>query len=151
MKKLKILLDTSVYSAMLDKRDPIRQIQTQDFWKNINQYELFFSSINKEEIEAIKDEKLKKKMKDFLIKGKELEISEEVEQMKSLYIKEELIPEKLENDALLLALTTVYSIDILIISWNFKHLVKRKTRIGVNLINLKEGYKPIEILAPPEV
>jgi len=150
MKTLKILLDTSVYSAMLDKRDPIRQKQTQDFWKNIDKYELFFSNINKEEIEAIKEEKLKKRMKDFLIKGKELEITEEVEQMKSFYIKEELIPEKFENDALFLALTTVYSIDILI-SWNFKHLVKRKTRIGVNLINLKEGYKPIEILAPPEV
>ena len=150
MKTLKILLDTSVYSAMLDKRDPIRQTQTQDFWKSIDQYELFFSSINKEEIDAIKDEMLKKKLKDFLIKGKEIEISEEVERMKSLYIKEGLIPEKFENDALLLALTSVHSIDILI-SWNFKHLVKRKTRIGVNLINLKEGYKPIEILAPPEV
>ena len=150
MKTLKILLDTSVYSAMLDKRDPIRQTQTQDFWKSINQYELYFSSINKEEIDAIKDETLKKKLKDFLIKGKEIEISEEVERMKSLYIKEGLIPEKFENDALLLALTSVHSIDILI-SWNFKHLVKRKTRIGVNLINLKEGYKPIEILAPPEV
>ena len=150
MKTLKILLDTSVYSAMLDKRDPIRQTQTQDFWKSINQYELYFSSINKEEIDAIKDETLKKKLKDFLIKGKEIEISEEVERMKSLYIKEGLIPEKFENDALLLALTSIHSIDILI-SWNFKHLVKRKTRIGVNLINLKEGYKPIEILAPPEV
>ena len=150
MKTLKILLDTSVYSAMLDKRDPIRQTQTQDFWKSIDQYELFFSSINKEEIDAIKDETLKKKVKDFLIKGKEIEITEEVERMKSLYIKEGLIPEKFENDALLLALTSVHSIDILI-SWNFKHLVKRKTRIGVNLINLKEGYKPIEILAPPEV
>ena len=150
MKTLKILLDTSVYSAMLDKRDPIRQTQTQDFWKSINQYELYFSSINKEEIDAIKDETLKKKLKDFLIKGKEIEISEEVERMKSIYIKEGLIPEKFENDALLLALTSIHSIDILI-SWNFKHLVKRKTRIGVNLINLKEGYKPIEILAPPEV
>ena len=150
MKTLKILLDTSVYSAMLDKRDPIRQKQTQDFWRNIDKYELFFSTINKEEIEAIKDEKLKNRLKNFLINGKELEITEEVEQIKSFYIKEELIPEKYENDALFLALTTVHSIDILI-SWNFKHLVKRKTRIGVNLINLKEGYKPIEILAPPEV
>jgi predicted nucleic acid-binding protein len=150
MKTLKILLDTSVYSAMLDKRDPIRQKQTQDFWRDIDKYELFFSTINKEEIEAIKDEKLKNRLKNFLIKGKELEITEEVEQIKSFYIKEELIPEKYENDALFLALTTVHSIDILI-SWNFKHLVKRKTRIGVNLINLKEGYKPIEILAPPEV
>ncbi|MHA1250875.1 MAG: hypothetical protein ACTSRP_12860 [Candidatus Helarchaeota archaeon] len=54
------------------------------------------------------------------------------------------------NDALYIALTSIYSIDILI-SWNFKHLVKRKTRIGVNLINLREGYKAIEILSPPEL
>jgi len=103
-----------------------------------------------EEIEAIRDEKLKNKMKEFLIKGKKLEITIEVERMKALYINEEIIPERFENDALLLALTTVHSIDILI-SRNFKHLVKRKTRIGVNLINLKEGYKSIEILAPPEL
>jgi len=150
MIKLKILLDTSVYSAMLDERDTIRQNQTQDFWKNIDNFELYFSNINLEEIEAIRDEKLKSKMKEFLIKGKKLEITTEVQRMKSLYINEELIPERFENDALLLALTTVHSIDILI-SWNFKHLVKRKTRIGVNLINLKEGYKSIEILAPPEL
>ncbi len=150
MIKLKILLDTSVYSAMLDERDPIRQNQTRDFWKNIDNFELYFSNINLEEIEAIRDEKLKSKMKEFLIKGKKLEITTEVERMKTLYINEELIPERFENDALLLALTTVHSVDILI-SWNFKHLVKRKTRIGVNLINLKEGYKSIEILAPPEL
>ena len=29
--------------------------------------------------------------------------------------------------------------------------VERKTRITVNLINQKEGYKSIEILAPPEL
>lgn len=150
MIKLKILLDTSVYSAMLDERDTIRQNQTKDFWKNIDNFELYFSNVNLEEIEAIRDEKLRNKMKEFLINGKKLEITTEVERMKSIYINEELIPERFENDALLLALTTVHSIDILI-SWNFKHLVKRKTRIGVNLINLKEGYKSIEILAPPEL
>ncbi len=150
MIKLKILLDTSVYSAILDERDTIRQNQTREFWKNIDNFELYFSNINLEEIEAIRDEKLKNKMKEFLTKGKKLEITAEVERMKTLYIIEELIPERFENDALLLALTTVHSIDILI-SWNFKHLVKRKTRIGVNLINLKEGYKSIEILAPPEL
>ncbi len=84
------------------------------------------------------------------MKGQKIEISKEVSNLTKRYIYESLIPEKYENDALLIALTSVYSLDILI-SWNFKHLVKRKTRIGVNLINLKEGYKAIEILAPPEL
>ena len=53
MKKLKVFLDTSVYSAMLDDRDPTRQTQTQDFWKNIDDYELFYSQINTEEIDQL--------------------------------------------------------------------------------------------------
>ena len=150
MKKLKIFLDTSVYSAIFDERGPNRQNQTQDFWKNIEEYNLYYSQINIEEIDAVSDEELKKKMKMLLKIGKKIEITEEVNELTKKYINENLIPEKYENDALLLALTSVYSLDILV-SWNFKHLVKRKTRIGVNLINLKEGYKSIENLAPPEL
>jgi len=89
-------------------------------------------------------------MKTYLNKGIKIEITEVVKELAKIYIREGLIPEKYENDALLLALTTVHSLDILV-SWNFKHLVKKKTRLGVNLINLKEGYKSIEILAPPEL
>jgi len=63
--------------------------------------------------------------------GKFVNISTEVENLTQVYINEGLIPEKYENDALLIALTSVYSLDILV-SWNFKHLVKKKTRIGVN-------------------
>lgn len=150
MKKLKIFLDTSVYSAMFDERDLNRQKQTQDFWKDIEEYELYYSDINIEEIDAITYEELKKKLKALLKKGKRIEISEAVNKLTKKYINESLIPEKYENDALFLALTSVHSLNILV-SWNFKHLVKRKTRIGVNLINLKEGYKSIEILAPPEL
>ncbi len=89
-------------------------------------------------------------MNALLKNGKNVKISAEVIKLTQVYIDEGLIPEKYENDALLIALTSVYSLDILV-SWNFKHLVKRKTRIGANLINLKNGYKSIEILAPPEL
>jgi len=150
MKKLKIFLDTSVYSAIFDKRDPNRQKMTQDFWNNIGDYEVYYSEIILEETNAVSDENIKKDMKDLLKEGKNVKISTEVENLTQVYINEGLIPEKYENDALLIGLTSVYSLDILV-SWNFKHLVKRKTRIGVNLINLKNGYKPIEILAPPEL
>lgn len=150
MKKLKIFLDTSVYSAMFDERDLNRQRQTQDFWKDIEEYVLYYADINIDEIDAIIEEELKKKLKALLKKGQRIEISEEVKNLTKKYINASLIPEKYENYSLLLALTSVHSLDILV-SWNFKHLVKRKTRIGVNLINLKEGYKSIEILAPPEL
>lgn len=150
MKKLKIFLDTSVYSALFDERDLNRQKQTQEFWDKIGDYDLYYSDINVEEIDAVVNEDLKSKLKGLLEKGEIIEITSDVNRLAKIYIEEDLIPEKYQNDSLLIALTSAHSLDILI-SWNFKHLVKRKTRLGVNLINLKEGYKTIEILAPPEL
>lgn len=150
MKKLKIYLDTSVYSALYDDRDKIRQNQTKEFWDNIKNYELCYSDINLEEINGVTNQELRNKLKILLNKGKRIEESSEVKELSQIYVKEGLIPEKYESDAMHIAFTSVYSLDILV-SWNFKHLVKRKTRIGVNLINLREGYKSIEILAPPEL
>lgn len=150
MFKLKIYLDTSVYSALFDERDPKRQKMTLEFWNKIDSYNLYVSNLNLEEIQGISDKKLKEKLIKYLNKGKMIQISPETEQLAKIYIKEGIIPEKYEIDALHLAFTTINSIDI-IISWNFKHLVKRKTRLEVNLTNLKEGYKTIEILAPPEL
>jgi hypothetical protein len=47
-------------------------------------------------------------------------------------------------------MATITGMDI-ILSWNFKHIVKRKTVIMVNLINTREGYKNIDIYSPSEV
>lgn len=150
MKKLKIYLDTSVYSALYDERNLNRQKQTEYFWNYVKNYELFFSDINLDEINGITNQELKNKLKYLLKNGTKIKFTPEVKGLTEIYIKEGIIPKKYENDAIHIALTTVYSIDILI-SWNFKHIVKRNTRIGVNLINLKEGYRSIEILAPPEL
>jgi len=150
MKKLKIYLDTSVYSALYDERDLIRQNQTKEFWDSIKDHELYYSDINLEEINGVSNTELRNKLRDLLNFGNEIQVSSEVIELSKIYIKEGLIPEKYESDAIHVALVTVCSLDILV-SWNFKHLVKRKTRIGVNLINLKEGYKAIDILAPPEL
>jgi hypothetical protein len=38
-----------------------------------------------------------------------------------------------------------------ILSWNFQHIVKMKTKREVVAINLIEGYKPIDIYTPGEV
>lgn len=86
MKKLKIFLDTSVYSAIFDKRDPIRQSQTRDFWNSIEEYDLYFADIIEDEIEAVPDEGLKNDMIHLLAGGKKVEINKEVIKLSNIYI-----------------------------------------------------------------
>ena len=39
----------------------------------------------------------------------------------------------------------------MIISMNFEHIVKRKTKIGTGNINALNGYRAVEIYSPMEV
>ncbi len=60
------------------------------------------------------------------------------------------IPRKYAADALHIAAATVHDID-LIVSYNFKHIVKLKTVTMTEIVNLREGYKKIGIFSPTEV
>lgn len=60
------------------------------------------------------------------------------------------MPEKFINDALHIAIATVNGIDT-VVSWNLEHIVKLKTIVEVNKINLKNGYKQIFIVTPEEI
>lgn len=54
------------------------------------------------------------------------------------------------NDALHIAIATINEVDI-IASWNLEHIVKIKTMIEVNKINLLKGYKQLFIITPEEI
>jgi hypothetical protein len=43
-----------------------------------------------------------------------------------------------------------YELDY-IVTWNFKYLVKPKTKKAVRAFSIKEGYQEIEIVTPEEV
>ena len=47
-------------------------------------------------------------------------------------------------------IATVNDLDM-IISMNFQHIVKRKTKIGTEKINALNGYRAVEICSPMEV
>ena len=51
------------------------------------------------------------------------------------------------EDAVHVAIAVIYKIGILA-SWNYRHLVKLKTKREVNAINLMNGYNTIEIVDP---
>ena len=57
------------------------------------------------------------------------------------------IPIKHIEDAIHIAIATVNSIDVLV-SWNFKHIVKLKTKREINAANTLLGYNIIEIVEP---
>jgi hypothetical protein len=80
----------------------------------------------------------------------ELEFTVECYELAGEYIKKGIIPLRYEDDAFHIAVASVNNIDA-IISWNFKHIVKLKTKKEVLGVNALMGYKEIEIYSPLEV
>ena len=79
-----------------------------------------------------------------------MDIDEEIRELADRYIFERIIPEKYRNDALHIATAVVNDLDV-VVSWNLEHIVKLKTKLGVEGINRLLGYKVIEIVTPEEV
>ncbi|CAG1021693.1 hypothetical protein DOJK_01176 [Patescibacteria group bacterium] len=80
----------------------------------------------------------------------ELEFDSECYELAYEYVKRRIIPKKYEDDAFHMAVASVNDLDA-IISWNFKHIVKLKTKREVSGTNLLMGYKEIEIYSPMKV
>ena len=66
------------------------------------------------------------------------------------YINEGALTNKSYNDALHIALATLNNASVLA-SWNFKHIVNLDRIRIYNSINLKLGYRIIEIRTPREI
>jgi hypothetical protein len=79
-----------------------------------------------------------------------LELTEEAVGLANVYSEHGALPPKFRNDLLHIALATVANVDVLV-SWNFKHIVRlEKIRI-FNAVNLELGYKSLQIHSPQEV
>ena len=147
-RKLKIYLDTSVPNAYFDDKNLNRQEITIDFWQKLNEYQVFISDLVLTEIKATKNDKLKNKLVKLIENFECLSTKEdEIKALSEEYIFRGIIPVKHINDAFHIAVTTVSSLDILV-SWNFEHIVKLKTKREVNAINILLGYNQIEIVEP---
>ena len=79
-----------------------------------------------------------------------LPTSVEAEELADVYVNEGVIPLKYRTDGVHIALTAVFNLDF-IVSYNFKHIVKRRTVEMTEIINYREGYKKVGIYSPAEV
>ncbi|GBU22208.1 hypothetical protein R80B4_02114 [Fibrobacteres bacterium R8-0-B4] len=123
--------------------------QTQRFWEHIDDYKVFISELVLDEIKGA-SQPLQNEMLKSVSAFTLLPITDEVQYLAKKYIESGIFPEKYSADAIHVALAAVNQIGILL-SWNFTHLVKIKTRRMIALANAIHNYSPIEIIAPPEL
>lgn len=97
-----------------------------------------------------KDESIRKRLR-RLVKGfKILKSNKRIKDLAKVYIERGVFPERYVDDALHVAITTFYEVSYLV-SWNFEHLVKVRTRKWVNSVNTLEGFREIEIVSPQQL
>jgi len=86
----------------------------------------------------------------FKINPEILKVNEEAIALVEIYLEHKILSEKFRNDMLHIALATVADVDILV-SWNFRHIVRHDKIRQFNAINLSQGYHVINIYSPREV
>jgi len=79
-----------------------------------------------------------------------LGLSSEAEELANIYVHEGIIPVKYVTDGVHIAIATVNDLDI-ILSLNFRHIVKKKTIEMTEVVNVRDGYHKIKIYTPMEI
>ena len=152
MRILKIYLETTMFNYYFDvERDA--HADTVKLFNEIKagKYNAFTSIYVIQELENAPEEKRTKMIsiiKEYDIKI--LDISSEAEKLADIYVSEGIIPKKYQTDGIHIAIATVHDLDM-ILSLNFRHIVKKKTIEMTELVNVREGYRKVQIYTPMEV
>ncbi len=150
MKKLKVYLDTSVISHLLQEDAPEKMADTRQLWDMFctGKYDVYLSTVTLEEIDNCPEPK-RSQLYDYLkqIDYTLLRIDDEVSEVAIQIIEMGILTKKSYDDCQHIGAAIINECDC-IISWNFKHIVNIKTIRGVRAITNLKGHKPIEILNP---
>jgi len=146
--KQRIYIDTSVFGGYFDEEFTEHTVPLFDRFKN-NEFTLLFSTVTQEELEGAPEnvkelvKSLKPEWTDFL------DANDEAVSLALEYINEKVVGQTSYADCLHIALATINRADFLV-SWNFKHIVNVDRIRGYNSINIKNGYRQLEIRSPRE-
>lgn len=149
MKKQRIYLDTSVFGGFFD--DEFQEF-TKPLFNRINASEfiVLFSTLLEEELE-LAPERVRKLVRGINNNNAEFVVeTDDAVELATQYISEKVVGQTSYSDCLHIALATINQADLLI-SWNFKHIVNIQRIRGYNSINIKNGYKQLEIRSPRDL
>lgn len=149
MKKTSIYVDTSVIRGCCD---PEFQEWSNGLLKDLQSgvFSLLLSELTDAEIQDAPDEVKKVYEKFRECTNKIIELSPEAIELSDAYIRHRILTLKFRDDARHIAIASVAGADLLV-SWNFKHIVRFDKIQKFNAVNIEMGYKPISIYSPREV
>lgn len=153
MKRLKLYLETSIFGFMVGVRRGLYTESTERLFEEIDaeRVQAFTSTEVARELGRT-PEPLRTDLSRLLRTHPltELDVTDEARELADKYLEAGIIPQKAEPDALHIAIAVVNNLDV-VVSWNLQHIVKTRTRLGVNGINKLSGYREIDIATPQEV
>jgi len=146
--KQRIYIDTSVFGGHFDEEFKEHTIPLFNRIKE-REFIILYSTVTQDELEyapeIVKDlvKSLSADITEFI------EMTDEAVDLATEYITEKVVGKTSYADCLHIALATINRADFLV-SWNFKHIVNIERIRGYNSINIKYGYKQLEIRSPRE-
>ncbi len=152
MRKQKIYLETTIFNRYFDY-DRDYHLETLKLFEEITlgKFEAYTSAYVIEEL--LKAPEPKRGLMLSLLEKFNVaifEATDEISYLADMYAKEGIIPEKYKYDGLHIAAASINEMDF-IISLNFQHINKLKTKTCTELINKLHGYRSVYICSPMEV
>jgi len=149
---LKIYLETTIFNRFLeDNRE--YNTETKMLFEKIlkREIEAFSSTYVIEELDKASEPK-RSLMLNLISQYKitVLEIDKRAYDLSELYIEMGIIPQKFRIDGIHIAMAALYDMDC-IVSLNFHHINKLKTKMATEIINRMKGYNNPFICTPMEV
>ena len=143
-----IYIDTSVVGGYFEE---IFSEDTIKFFKRVRKGELILIVSSLLEDELVEAPERVRNLIEHLPESfiEKVNQTNEATQLAEQYVKEKVIGKTSLADCLHIAIATISNADVLV-SWNFKHIVNIKRINGYNSVNLKYGYKTLDIRTPKE-
>ena len=142
-----IYLDTSIVRPYFDERARLRQADPQLFWGSKG-VQFVVSGLVYQEIERTPNRVKRDQMIDLIQGLPLLRMTPALRLLALDFVQNDLVPAKKLDDAQHLALAVAHGMDFLV-SWNFRHMVTRKTIQKLPMLAAKNGYFKQVIVTSP--
>jgi predicted nucleic acid-binding protein len=150
-----LYLDTSIigYLTIRPSTNLItasNSVITQNWWDTRREnFTLYISEVVLEEL-ARGDQEIATKRLDLISELPLLALNEAVEELAQQFLTKSNLPPKASDDALHIALATVYKVDYLL-TWNCKHIANAQIQKKLSQISIESGYELPTICTPYEL
>lgn len=149
MKKQRIYIDTSVLGGCFDPEfAPWSNRLVQDF--RAGRFHPVLSEVTAAEVLPAPGAVRDLHAEILALPAELLSVTSEVLSLAATYEARSVLGERFRNDMLHIAVATVADVDVLV-SWNFRHIVRLDKIRLFGAANLELGYKALTIYSPREV